>query len=42
MDINLIAKNDEYSRDAVFNIQVFTADYSSGELQKEILFIQPL
>lgn len=31
---NLIAKNDEYSRDAVFNIQVFTADYSSGELQK--------
>ena len=31
---NLIAKNDEYSRDAEFNIKVFTADYSSGELQK--------
>ncbi len=31
---NLIAKNDEYSRDAEFNIQVFTADYSSGDLTK--------
>lgn len=31
---NLIAKNDEYSRDAKFKIEVFTADYSSGDPQK--------